>query len=147
MLAVRFDYFMLSSQRGGDQNGQRVEFRNEDPAGGGAFTIDGNADTTPPQDVHFAVVLGIHRLANDKRSRFLHAIATSQERPWRRRLGVLARNWKCGRLRPLSPAEDPPANRFRGAPAFVRRVGCNSSNPLQSRVRCPLAETLSCALC
>jgi hypothetical protein len=50
------DYLMLSASQGADVNLQRVEMRNEDPAGGGVTTIDGNQTTTLPQDIHFAVV-------------------------------------------------------------------------------------------
>ena len=50
------DYLMLTANRGDNVNQQRVEWRNEDPAGGGILTMDGNQETNPPQDVHFAVV-------------------------------------------------------------------------------------------
>jgi len=49
------DYFFLSAARGGDYNVQRVEVRNEDPAGGGIATLDSNALTTFGNQIHFAV--------------------------------------------------------------------------------------------
>ena len=49
------DYLFLSATVGGDYNAQRVEVRNEDPAGGGIFTFDSNATTTIGTPVHFAV--------------------------------------------------------------------------------------------
>ena len=50
------DYIFLSANRGDNVSQQRVEWRNEDPAGGGILTMDANQETTPPQDIHFAVV-------------------------------------------------------------------------------------------
>jgi hypothetical protein len=48
---------MLSAQIGDDVNQQRMEMRNEDPAGGGgSSTVDGGTPTTIPQDMHVAVV-------------------------------------------------------------------------------------------
>lgn len=49
------DYFFLSASRGGNYNDQRVEIRNEDPAGGGIGTFDSSVTTTFPQAIHFAV--------------------------------------------------------------------------------------------
>ena len=49
------DYIFLSASRGGDYNAQRVEIRNEDPAGGGITTHDSNVATAFPQPIHFAV--------------------------------------------------------------------------------------------
>ena len=49
------DYIFLSASRGGDYNAQRVEIRNEDPAGGGITTHDSNVVTAFPQSIHFAV--------------------------------------------------------------------------------------------
>ena len=49
------DYIMLSASRGGDYNVQRIEMRNEDPAGGGISTFDSAATTTLGQTFHFAV--------------------------------------------------------------------------------------------
>ena len=49
------DYVFLSAARGGDYNLQRVEIRNEDPAGGGINTFDSGVVTTFPDSFHFAV--------------------------------------------------------------------------------------------
>ena len=50
------DYFELSAAVGTDYNLQRVEIRNEDPAGGGVSTVDGAVSTTLPQAAHMVVV-------------------------------------------------------------------------------------------
>lgn len=49
------DYLFLSATIGGDYNAQRLEVRNEDPAGGGIFTFDSNDPTTVGSPIHFAV--------------------------------------------------------------------------------------------
>src|SRR6185369_6480210 len=46
------DYFMLSAVVGGDPNTRRTELRNEDPGGGGIFTVD-HAATGLNVDTHF----------------------------------------------------------------------------------------------
>jgi hypothetical protein len=48
------DYFMYSAQNGGDVNTHRLELRNEDPAGGGQFTVD-NPTSTFGREVHTLV--------------------------------------------------------------------------------------------
>lgn len=53
--ASGLDYIFLSAARGGDYNVQRVEVRNEDPAGGGTATFDSAVATTFGQPIHFAV--------------------------------------------------------------------------------------------
>lgn len=50
------DYLFLSAQRGGEANQHRVEFRNEDPAGGGITTVDFDIEKELPETFHFAVV-------------------------------------------------------------------------------------------
>ncbi|MCA9151419.1 MAG: LamG domain-containing protein [Planctomycetales bacterium] len=50
------DYFELSAGIGTDYNAQRIELRNEDPAGGGTSTLDSTVSTTFPQAAHMAVV-------------------------------------------------------------------------------------------
>ncbi len=49
------DYIFLSAHRGNDPNTARVEIRDEDPAGGGATTIDANIQTELPSEQHFVV--------------------------------------------------------------------------------------------
>lgn len=49
------DYFLLSASRGLNYNQQRVEIRNEDPAGGGIATFDSDVPTLPGDSFHFAV--------------------------------------------------------------------------------------------
>ncbi|MDA7929951.1 hypothetical protein N9B63_03825 [Akkermansiaceae bacterium] len=49
------DYLLLSATRGGDYGLQRIEVRNEDPAGGGIYTFDSAAVTTVGDPIHFAV--------------------------------------------------------------------------------------------
>jgi len=49
------DYLFLSATVGADYNAQRVEVRNEDPAGGGVFTFDSAATTVAGNTIHFAV--------------------------------------------------------------------------------------------
>ena len=49
------DYLMLSASRGGNYNQQRIEWRNEDPGGGGNTTLDSNLNTTFGEIFHFAV--------------------------------------------------------------------------------------------
>lgn len=49
------DYFFLSAARGGNYDQQRVEIRNEDPAGGGIATHDSNVVTLFGNPIHFAV--------------------------------------------------------------------------------------------
>ena len=49
------DYFILTASRGGNYDQQRIEVRNEDPAGGGNTTIDSAVTTTFGNKVHFAV--------------------------------------------------------------------------------------------
>ncbi|MGC6466785.1 MAG: LamG-like jellyroll fold domain-containing protein [Akkermansiaceae bacterium] len=49
------DYFFLSAARGADYNVQRVEIRNEDPAGGGIGTFDSGVPTTFGEQIHYAV--------------------------------------------------------------------------------------------
>jgi hypothetical protein len=49
------DYLFLSATIGADYNAQRIEVRNEDPAGGGIVTFDSNSITTPGTPFHFAV--------------------------------------------------------------------------------------------
>jgi hypothetical protein len=51
------DYIELSANRGDNVSQQRLEWRNEDPAGGGVLTLDADRETIPPQDVHVAVVV------------------------------------------------------------------------------------------
>ncbi|HUR44291.1 MAG TPA: LamG-like jellyroll fold domain-containing protein [Candidatus Saccharimonadales bacterium] len=48
------DYLFYSAQVGDDVNTHRFEMRNEDPAGGGAITVD-TGTATFNQDLHFAV--------------------------------------------------------------------------------------------
>lgn len=52
---VGTDYLLLSASRGTDYNAQRIEVRNEDPAGGGIATFDSGVATTFGQAFHFAV--------------------------------------------------------------------------------------------
>lgn len=52
---VGTDYLLLSAARGTDYNAQRIEVRNEDPAGGGIATFDSGVATTFGQAFHFAV--------------------------------------------------------------------------------------------
>lgn len=49
------DYFFLGASRGGNGNQQRVEIRNEDPAGGGIVTIDSNLPTNLGTEYHHVV--------------------------------------------------------------------------------------------
>lgn len=49
------DYFFLGASRASNGNQQRVEIRNEDPAGGGIVTIDGNLPTTLGREYHHVV--------------------------------------------------------------------------------------------
>ncbi|MDA7917635.1 LamG domain-containing protein [bacterium] len=49
------DYLFLSATINADYNAQRVEVRNEDPAGGGIFTFDSAAGTVAGNTIHFAV--------------------------------------------------------------------------------------------
>ncbi len=49
------DYFFLAASRGANGNQQRVEIRNEDPAGGGIVTVDGNLATTLGTEYHHVV--------------------------------------------------------------------------------------------
>lgn len=49
------DYFLLSFNRGTEANTQRIEIRNENPAGGGVTTIDSNAMQVLGEQFHFAV--------------------------------------------------------------------------------------------
>jgi hypothetical protein len=49
------DYFLLSASRGTNYNQQRIEIRNEDPAGGGFATFDSDVPTLPGDSFHFAV--------------------------------------------------------------------------------------------
>lgn len=49
------DYFLLSFNRGTELNTQRIEIRNENPAGGGVTTIDSNAMQVIGEQFHFAV--------------------------------------------------------------------------------------------
>lgn len=49
------DYLLLSAARGADYNLQRVELRNEDPAGGGIATLDSGVNTILGQSFHYAV--------------------------------------------------------------------------------------------
>ena len=49
------DYFFLSAQRGDNISDQRVEIRNEDPAGGGVITIDSSEPTAAGDTYHFVV--------------------------------------------------------------------------------------------
>lgn len=49
------DYFFLSAARGGNYDDQRIEIRNEDPAGGGINTHDSSVITTFGNQIHFAV--------------------------------------------------------------------------------------------
>jgi len=51
------DYIMLSASRGGNYNQQRVEWRNEDPAGGGVSTFDSDMVTVFGEQIHFAVTV------------------------------------------------------------------------------------------
>ena len=53
--AQGLDYFMLSASRGADHNVQRIEIRNEDPAGGGVSTLDSGVATVFGDRIHFAV--------------------------------------------------------------------------------------------
>ncbi len=53
--AQGLDYLMLSASRGGNYNQQRIEWRNEDPGGGGVTTLDSNLNTTFGEVFHFAV--------------------------------------------------------------------------------------------
>lgn len=53
--AQGLDYFFLSASRGGNYDQQRVEIRNEDPAGGGITTLDSNVITVTGNQIHFAV--------------------------------------------------------------------------------------------
>lgn len=48
------DYLMLSAMNGTDPNTRRTELRNNNPTGGGIFTVD-HQTTTLNQDIHFAV--------------------------------------------------------------------------------------------
>ena len=49
------DYFVLTASRGNNYGQQRVEIRNEDPAGGGIATHDSNVDTVFGDPFHFAL--------------------------------------------------------------------------------------------
>ena len=49
------DYILLSLNRGTEANTQRIEVRNESPAGGGVSTIDSNAMQILGEQFHFAV--------------------------------------------------------------------------------------------
>ena len=49
------DYIILSASRGTNTAQQRVEFRSEDPGGGGTSTFDSNIATVLGQEIHFAV--------------------------------------------------------------------------------------------
>lgn len=49
------DYFFLSAARGENYDVQRVEVRNEDPAGGGIATFDSGVATVFGEQIHFAV--------------------------------------------------------------------------------------------
>ena len=49
------DYILLSAARGADYDAQRIEVRNEDPAGGGVATLDSGVATTFGQAFHYAV--------------------------------------------------------------------------------------------
>ncbi|MGI9243420.1 MAG: LamG-like jellyroll fold domain-containing protein, partial [Verrucomicrobiales bacterium] len=49
------DYFILTASRGADYDVQRIEVRNEDPAGGGITTIDSGVGTIFGQQFHYAV--------------------------------------------------------------------------------------------
>lgn len=49
------DYFILTASRGGNYNQQRIEIRNEDPAGGGIGTFDSDVTTVFGEQIHFAV--------------------------------------------------------------------------------------------
>ena len=49
------DYILLSAARGGDYNSQRLEVRDEDPAGGGISTHDSFVPTVLGEPIHFAV--------------------------------------------------------------------------------------------
>lgn len=49
------DYFLLSMNRGTEANTQRIEIRNENPAGGGVSTIDSNVMQILGEPFHFAV--------------------------------------------------------------------------------------------
>ncbi len=53
--ATGLDYLMLSASRGGNYNQQRIEWRNEDPGGGGVTTLDSNLNTTFGEIFHFVV--------------------------------------------------------------------------------------------
>jgi hypothetical protein len=50
------DYLALTASRGTNIDQQRLELRNEDPAGGGITTIDANTVTPLGQAIHVAVV-------------------------------------------------------------------------------------------
>jgi hypothetical protein len=50
------DYLALAVQRGDDINTQRLEIRNEDPAGGGIATVDANAATELGEPLHYTAV-------------------------------------------------------------------------------------------
>ena len=50
------DYFLLSASRGTESNLHRVEIRNEDPAGGGATTIDFSDNRDLPKEALYTVV-------------------------------------------------------------------------------------------
>lgn len=49
------DYFFLSATIGGDYNSQRIEVRDEDPAGGGITTLDDANPYTFGTQFHFAI--------------------------------------------------------------------------------------------
>jgi len=51
------DYLLLSASRGTNYNQQRIEWRDEDPAGGGISTFDSDAVTTAGQPIHFVVTV------------------------------------------------------------------------------------------
>ena len=51
------DYLILSASRGANYDQQRIEWRNEDPAGGGISTFDSDAVTTVGQPIHFVVTV------------------------------------------------------------------------------------------
>ena len=51
------DYLILTASRGTNYNQQRVEWRNEDPAGGGIYTFDSDVATSVGQPIHFVVTV------------------------------------------------------------------------------------------
>ncbi len=50
------DYLALAAERGTDTNTQRLEMRNEDPAGGGVTTVDSNEPTDVGEEFQMTVV-------------------------------------------------------------------------------------------